>query len=153
MPETNRVRNEWRSPTGGYTLSLPEVQYRVGAADYEVEAIECERGPGVTHASRRCPRIRRSRPTRPCGGLSTRNRSLVGTLGIRSNLEMSPCWSDHSGVLSSKERKGRKPEGPAYVGVGAPAPPGRPRASPPGRETPWRTRTQRSDATRRRSSP
>lgn len=45
MPETNNVSNKWCSPTGGDTLSLPEVQYLVGAAGCEVEAIESERGP------------------------------------------------------------------------------------------------------------
>ena len=27
MPETNSLKNEWRFPPGGDTLSLPDVQY------------------------------------------------------------------------------------------------------------------------------
>jgi hypothetical protein len=35
-----------------------EVEDLVGSVAYKMEPLECEGGPGVTNASRRCPRIR-----------------------------------------------------------------------------------------------
>jgi len=48
-----------------------EVEDLVGAAGDEVEPLEGEGGPGETNASRRCPRMRRSRPARSVASMRT----------------------------------------------------------------------------------
>jgi len=63
-------REAERGPAGGIGLG-EHVEDLVGTATDEVETVEGEGGPGETNASRRCPRINRSSPSRSVASMRT----------------------------------------------------------------------------------
>ena len=62
---------ETKGGAAGEVGPREEVEDLVGAAADEVEAVEGERRPGTTNASRRCPRIKRSSPVRSVASMRT----------------------------------------------------------------------------------